>query len=102
LRGGHERRPDLVIYLNGLAIGVIELKRSSVDVADGINQLITNQEEIFNLGFFTTVQLLLAGSDSQGLRYGTATTRAEFFVEWKAGALKTEPVEPNTQREMPA
>lgn len=102
LRGGHERRPDLVIYLNGIAIGVIELKRSSVDVADGINQLITNQEEIFNLGFFTTVQLVLAGSDSQGLRYGTATTRAEFFVEWKAGALKPEPVEPNTQREMPA
>ena len=98
LRGGHERRPDLVIYLNGLAIGVIELKRSSVDVADGINQLITNQEEIFNLGFFTTVQLVLAGSDSQGLRYGTATTRAEFFVEWKAGALKPEPAEPNTQR----
>lgn len=102
LRGGHERRPDLVIYLNGLAIGVIELKRSSVDVADGINQLITNQEEIFNLGFFTTVQLVLAGSDSQGLRYGTATTRAEFFVEWKAGALKPEPAELNTQREMPA
>lgn len=84
LRGGHERRPDLVIYLNGIAIGVIELKRSSVEVADGIRQLITNQEEIFNLGFFSTVQLVFAGSDSQGLRYGTATTRAEFFVEWKA------------------
>ena len=84
LRGGYERRPDLVIYLNGIAIGVIELKRSSVDVADGVQQLITNQEEIFNLGFFSTVQLVFAGSDSQGLRYGTATTRAEFFVEWKA------------------
>lgn len=102
LRGGHERRPDLVIYLNGIAVGVIELKRSSVDVADGINQLITNQEEIFNLGFFSTVQLVFAGSDSQGLRYGTATTRAEFFVEWKAAALKPELVEPNSQREMPA
>ncbi len=102
LRGGHERRPDLVIYLNGIAIGVIELKRSSVDVADGINQLITNQEEIFNLGFFSTVQMVFAGSDSQGLRYGTATTRAEFFVEWKAAAFKLEPVELNTQREMPA
>ena len=84
LRGGHERRPDLVIYLNGIAIGVIELKRSSVEVADGIRQLITNQEEIFNLGFFSTAQLLFAGSDSQGLHYGTATTRAEFFVQWKA------------------
>lgn len=102
LRGGYERRPDLVIYLNGIAIGVIELKRSSVEVADGINQLITNQEEIFNQGFFSTVQLVFAGSDSQGLRYGTATTRAEFFVEWKATALKTESEELNIQREMPA
>ena len=101
LRGGHERRPDLVIYLNGIAIGVIELKRSSVEVADGVHQLITNQEEIFNLGFFSTVQLVFAGSDSQGLRYGTATTRAEFFVAWKASAENFEPVESNTTREMP-
>jgi len=84
LRGGCERRPDLVIYLNGIAVGVIELKRSSVEIGDGIRQLITNQEEIFNLGFFATVQLVFAGNDSQGLRYGTATTREEFFVEWKA------------------
>ena len=75
LRGGYERRPDLVLYLNGIAIGVIELKRSSVEIADGVRQLITNQEEIFNKGFFTTVQLVFAGSDSQGLRYGTVTTQ---------------------------
>jgi type I restriction enzyme R subunit len=100
LRGGYERRPDLVIYLNGIAIGVIELKRSSVEVADGVRQLITNQEAIFNLGFFSTVQLVFAGSDSQGLRYGTVTTAAEFFVEWKpagsdtltAGALLDRPL----------
>jgi type I restriction enzyme R subunit len=91
LRGGYERRPDLVIYLNGIAIGVIELKRSSVEVADGVRQLITNQEEIFNKGFFTTAQLLFAGSDSQGLRYGTATTREEFFVEWKAADTSPPP-----------
>jgi type I restriction enzyme, R subunit len=84
LRGGYERRPDLVIYLNGIAIGVIELKRSSVEVADGVRQLITNQEEIFNKDFFATVQLVFAGSDSQGLRYGTVTTKEKFFVEWKA------------------
>ncbi len=102
LRGGYERRPDLVIYLNGIAIGVIELKRSSVEVADGINQLITNQEEIFNKGFFSTVQLVFAGSDSQGLRYGTATTRAEFFVEWKTTSLSAGFEELNTLWEMPA
>jgi type I restriction enzyme R subunit len=84
LRGGQERRPDIVIYLNGIAVGVIELKRSSVEIADGVRQLITNQEEIFNKSFFSTVQLVFAGSDSQGLRYGTVTTKEEFFVEWKS------------------
>jgi type I restriction enzyme R subunit len=86
LRGGHERRPDIVVYVNGIAVSVLELKRGSVDLADGIRQLITNQEEIFNKGFFSTVQLVLAGNDSQGLRYGTVTTREEFFVEWKSSA----------------
>jgi type I restriction enzyme, R subunit len=84
LRGGYERRPDIVLYLNGIAVGVIELKRSSVEIADGVRQLITNQEEIFNLGFFPTVQLVFAGSDSQGLRFGSVTTKEEFFVEWKS------------------
>ncbi|UGX92875.1 HsdR family type I site-specific deoxyribonuclease [Bradyrhizobium barranii subsp. barranii] len=84
LRGGYQRRPDIVLYLNGIAIGVIELKRGSVELADGIRQLETNQEEIFNKGFFSTVQLVFAGNDSQGLRYGTVTTEAKFFVEWKA------------------
>jgi type I restriction enzyme R subunit len=87
LRGGelasHQRRPDIVLYLNGIAIAVIELKRSSVEVADGVRQLITNQEALFNQGFFSTVQLVLAGSDSQGLRYGTTGTPEQFFVEWK-------------------
>ena len=83
LKGGYERRPDLVLYINGIAIGVIELKRSSVEVADGVRQLITNQEEIFNIGFFSTVQLVFAGSDSQGLRYGTTGTPEQFFVHWK-------------------
>ena len=89
LRGGYERRPDLALYINGLAIAVIELKRSSVELADGVRQLITNQEEIFNKGFFSTVQLVLAGSDSQGLRYGTTGTPEQFFVEWKDEARDT-------------
>ena len=102
LKGGYQRRPDLVLYLNGLAIAVIELKRSSVELADGVRQLITNQEEIFNKGFFSTVQLVLAGNDSQGLRYGTTGTPEQFFLEWKdeaaagatpaAGALLDRPL----------
>jgi type I restriction enzyme R subunit len=83
LKGGYQRRPDVVLYLNGFAIAVMELKRSSVEIGDGVRQLITNQEEIFNKGFFSTVQLVMAGSDSQGLRYGTTGTPEQFFVQWK-------------------
>jgi type I restriction enzyme R subunit len=51
LKGGYERRPDIVLYINGIAMVVLELKRSSVELADGVRQLITNQEEIFNKAF---------------------------------------------------
>ena len=91
LKGGYERRPDLVIYINGIAIGVIELKRSSVEVADGVRQLITNQEAIFNQNFFSTVQFVFAGNDAQGLYYGTTGTKEEFFVPWKLPDSSTEP-----------
>jgi type I restriction enzyme R subunit len=84
LQGGYERRPDIVIYINGIAVAVLELKRSSVEVAHGIRQLLTNQEKIFNESFFSTVQLLFAGNDTQGLRYGTVLTEEEFYVQWKS------------------
>ncbi|MCB9495335.1 MAG: type I restriction endonuclease subunit R [Fibrobacteria bacterium] len=84
LRGKYDRRPDIVLYINGLAVVVLELKRASVDLADGIRQLVTNQEEIFHQEFFSTVQLVLSGSDSQGLRYATTGSPEQFFVEWKA------------------
>ncbi|MCP5458289.1 MAG: type I restriction endonuclease subunit R [Gammaproteobacteria bacterium] len=96
LNGGFERRPDIVLYINGLAVVVIELKRGSVDIADGIRQLITNQEELFNLGFFATVQLVLAGSDAQGLRYGTTGTPEQHFVEWKDESLANADTPPTT------
>lgn len=91
LKGGHERRPDIVLYLNGLAIAVLELKRSSKGISEGINQLISNQEEIFNQGFFTTVQFVFAGNDSQGLYYSTIGDDAKLFVHWKTHQSSTSP-----------
>lgn len=83
LRGGHERRPDLVLYVNGIAIGVIELKNSRVSIGDGIRQLLSNQQPEFNEQFFSTVQIVFAGSDSEGLQYGTIKTQEKFFLKWK-------------------
>ena len=83
LQGNHERRPDLVLYVNGIAVGVIELKNSRVSIGDGIRQLLSNQQPTFHAWFFSTVQLVFAGNDSEGLQYGTVGTQEKYFLKWK-------------------
>ena len=77
------KRPDLVIYVNGIALAVIELKKSSVSVSNGIRQNLTNQKSNFIEDFFTTIQFCMAGNDSEGLRYGTLLTPEKHYLEWK-------------------
>jgi type I restriction enzyme R subunit len=83
LRGNHERRPDLVLYVNGIAVAVIELKNSHISIGDGIRQLLSNQQKMFHEWFFPTVQFVFAGNDSEGLRYGTIGTPEKMFLKWK-------------------
>ena len=83
LEGRYERRPDLVLYLNGIAVAVLELKNSRVTIGDGIRQLISNQQPEFHAPFFSTVHLVIAGNDSEGLRYGTTGTEEKYFLSWK-------------------
>ena len=86
--GAHTKRPDLVLYVNGIAIGVIELKRSTVSVSEGIRQNLSNQEPHFIRHFFTTVQLVMAGNDSEGLRYGVIGTPETYWLRWKDADAK--------------
>jgi type I restriction enzyme R subunit len=83
LKGNHERRPDVVLYINGIAIGVLELKNSRVSIGHGIRQTLSNQQPEFNAWFFSTVQLVFAGNDSEGLQYGTIGTPEKYFLKWK-------------------
>ena len=83
LKGGHERRPDIVLYLNGIAVGVLELKNSRMGLGEGIRQCLSNQQPEFNDWFFSTVQLVMAGNDSEGLRYGSIETPEKYFLTWK-------------------
>ena len=86
--GPNTRRPDLVLYVNGLALGVLELKRSTVSVAEGIRQNLDSQKPEFIRPFYATAQLLLAGNETEGLRYGTIGTPEKQWLRWKeAGAL---------------
>lgn len=81
--GNKEKRPDVVLYVNGIAVAVLELKNSRKDLAEGIRQNITNQQDQFIEQFFTTIQFVFAGNDSQGLRYGTIGTGEKYFLSWK-------------------
>ena len=83
IQGQHTKRPDLVLYVNGIAFATVELKRSKVGVAEGIRQTIGNQDAHFVRPFFTTVQLVFAGNDTEGLRYGVIDTAEKYWLEWK-------------------
>lgn len=77
------KRPDLVLYINGIAFAVIELKRSTVSMAEGVRQNLTNQRKDMIMRFFATIGLVFAGNDSEGLRYGTTGTQEKYYLSWK-------------------
>ena len=83
LKGNHERRPDIVLYVNGIAVSVLELKNSRVSIGEGIRQNLSNQQPEFNAWFFSTVQFIFAGNNSEGLQYGSIGTPEKFFLKWK-------------------
>lgn len=77
----HHIRPDIVIYVNGIALAVLELKKSTVSAKDAIRQNLRNQDLIPH--FFAVPQLLLAGNPSEGLYYGTTLTPEKYWLRWK-------------------
>ncbi len=79
----YDKRPDVVLYVNGIALAVLELKRSFISVAEGIRQNLSSQHKDFAEHFFTTVQLVMAGNDTQGLRYGVIETIEKYYLQWK-------------------
>ena len=81
--GAHTKRPDVVLYVNGIALGVLELKRPIVAVSEGIRQNLDNQKKDFIQPFFATVQPIMAGNDTEGLRYGVIETPEKYHLTWK-------------------
>lgn len=80
---GETRRPDLVLFINGIPFCVIELKNSNVSIQEGISQMIRNQngeKEIPHL--FKFVQICIAGNNQEA-KYGTIYTPSEFYSIWQ-------------------
>ncbi len=87
------KRPDIVLFVNGIALGVLELKRSTVSVSEGIRQNLDNQKKEFIQPFFSTLQWVMAGNDTEGLRYATIETPEKYYLKWveEDGEFAAEP-----------
>lgn len=88
IHGTHHRVPDVVAYVNGLPLVVIEAKRPDAThagqamVDEGISQQLRNQRHDEIPQLFAYAQLLLAVSHTEG-RYGTTGTAMKFWSRWR-------------------
>jgi len=92
---GKHSRPDIVVYVNGIALCVLELKRSLVTIDEGVRQCLSNERDLIP-SFFTTVQFTVAAnpkhgkdkSDNTGFKYATIGTPQKFWCNWKDDGQK--------------
>lgn len=82
LSEGHDRRPDIVLFVNGIPFAVIENKKESVKVSDAVAQMVRNQGRNETPKFFFFPQILLA-TNVRELKYGTMLTPQKFYSHWK-------------------
>jgi len=88
------RRPDIVLFVNGIPLVVIECKRPDIKdpVGEAVSQTIRNQWEDEIPRLFVYSQLLMALSPNE-CKYGTTATPAKFWAVWKERGNVDEEVE---------
>jgi type I restriction enzyme R subunit len=83
VQGKDVRRPDIVVFINGLPLAVIELKNPADEeatVEKAIKQFATYKEQISNLFIYNEV---LVASDGTEARIGSLTANKEWFLPWR-------------------
>lgn len=84
IEGNVNKRPDVILFVNGLPLVVIELKNAAdenADVSAAFNQLQTYKQAIPSLFQYNA---LLVASDGWDALYGSLTSPKQFFVPWKS------------------
>lgn len=93
------RRPDIVLFINGIPFGVIELKKSSIDAEQGISQMIRNQQKGEIEQLFKYIQITLAGNNHSP-QYATTGTPKKFYATWEEDVK--EELEESIKNRMPS
>lgn len=80
-RSAESARPDIVLFVNGIPLAVIECKAPSTGIDQAISQSIRNQGDDYIPKLFTYVQLVM-GINKNAARYATVGTKAKFWAVW--------------------
>lgn len=89
-------RPDIVLFVNGIPLAVIECKAPDIDIDKGISQQIRNQSENYIPKLFHYAQLLLS-INSNTAKYGTVYTDREFWSIWKERQFSDKDIQAGVQ-----
>lgn len=87
-----QRRPDIVVFVNGIPFVVIENKKPSVKVQEAVAQMVRNQNPNETPKFFLFPQILIA-TNVRELKYGTMQTPARFYSHWKEKDAEPETID---------
>ncbi|MDR2527181.1 MAG: HsdR family type I site-specific deoxyribonuclease [Rickettsiales bacterium] len=85
IAGEQDRRPDIVLFVNGIPMVVIECKKGSVNVKEAITQMLRNQQGNNIPKFFLFPQILIATNGIE-LKYATMLTPSDYYSVWKEEA----------------
>ncbi|WP_411680219.1 type I restriction endonuclease subunit R [Clostridium thailandense] len=80
--GKNTSRPDLVLFINGIPFGVIECKKSSISIEQGISQMLRNQSKDYIPQLFKFIQIVIVTNKNES-KYGTCGTPKKFWSVWK-------------------
>lgn len=75
-------RPDIVTFINGIPFGVIECKKASISISQGISQMLRNQGKEHIPQLFKFVQIVMVTNKNE-TQYATTGTPKKFWSLWK-------------------
>jgi hypothetical protein len=81
-RSTEARRPDIVLFVNGIPFAVIECKGPREDPEQAVSQMLRNQREDEIAALFHSVQLVIATNKNE-VKYGTVGTASKFWSRWR-------------------
>lgn len=75
-------RPDIVLFVNGIPFAVIECKKASISINQGIEQMIRNQGKDYIPQLFKFIQIEMS-TNKNDTKYATCATPKKFWSTWK-------------------